>query len=838
MRTGRGRPTGRCTRPATASATVARGRAGRAEHDAAAARAVDADDAQAPVEAQPVRRRSGLAQVVERRRPAAAMRASAAGAHERPPARDRATARAAASERARRAGEPRRASARRMPFAAAAHGRVVDVRPAARRRARPPSGARGSLAGEQVGGDDRPGRRADELLDRGGSRSPSRRASPASTPPIQRFADRAAGAEHEHVGPLHRRIVAACGRRPAGEHGIPTVRDNVRSYMATSTPRPSPPSAAASARCARRWACRCATSPSAAASARRCSPRSSAARRARRCRSPRASPPAWSCASRSCCASTRTARVTSSAPASAAQRAGRAQRPPLRGPHAAAARPARRALAPRARARRAPPAAPATRRCTSPAAARSRSSSPARVVLALDGERHDAARRRLRHLRRRPAPPLREPRPRARRRFLAVVSRRPAAELSEEPPCPRPCSTRSGPPTRWRPGLIYIDLHLVHEVTSPQAFDGLRLAGRTVRRPDRTLATADHNMPTDGTPVAARIKDELSAACRSQTLERNCAEFGIPVYSLGSDRQGIVHVIGPELGVTQPGMTIVCGDSHTATHGAFGALAFGIGTSEVEHVLATQCLVQRKPKSMRIRYEGELGLRRHRQGPDPRHDRPDGRRRRRRPRRRVRRPGDRGALDGGPHDGLQHDDRGRRPRRHDRARRDDVRLGRGPRARRRATIRRPSRTGASCAPTTARASTSEIVVDAAALSPAGHLGHDARHGRRRSPTRCPSRRTSGDERALRLHGPGGRHADRGDQARPRLHRLLHELPHRRPARRRRGRRGPQGRRPRQRDGRAGLAAGQGAGRGRRASTRSSAPPASTGAAPAARCAWA
>jgi 3-isopropylmalate/(R)-2-methylmalate dehydratase large subunit len=157
------------------------------------------------------------------------------------------------------------------------------------------------------------------------------------------------------------------------------------------------------------------------------------------------------------------------------------------------------------------------------------------------------------------------------------------------------------------PGLIYIDLHLVHEVTSPQAFDGLRLAGRSVRRPDRTLATADHNVPTDGTPVAARIRDELSRV-QVQTLERNAAQFGIPVYSLGSKYQGIVHVIGPELGVTQPGMTIVCGDSHTATHGAFGALAFGIGTSEVEHVLATQCLVQRKPRSMRIDYRGERGF--------------------------------------------------------------------------------------------------------------------------------------------------------------------------------------------------------------------------------------
>src|SRR4030088_430446 len=157
------------------------------------------------------------------------------------------------------------------------------------------------------------------------------------------------------------------------------------------------------------------------------------------------------------------------------------------------------------------------------------------------------------------------------------------------------------------PGLIFIDLHLVHEVTSPQAFDSLRMAGRAVRRPDRTLATADHNTPTDGTPVARLIKDELSRV-QVETLERNCAEFGVPIYSLGSDRQGIVHVIGPELGVTQPGMTIVCGDSHTSTHGAFGALAFGIGTSEVEHVLATQTLAQRKPKSMLIRYEGDLGF--------------------------------------------------------------------------------------------------------------------------------------------------------------------------------------------------------------------------------------
>jgi 3-isopropylmalate/(R)-2-methylmalate dehydratase large subunit len=155
--------------------------------------------------------------------------------------------------------------------------------------------------------------------------------------------------------------------------------------------------------------------------------------------------------------------------------------------------------------------------------------------------------------------------------------------------------------------LLYIDLHLVHEVTSPQAFESLRLAGRKVRRPDRTLATADHNVPTDGSTAAQQIRDQLSRV-QVETLEQNAAEFGIPIYSIGSRSQGIVHVIGPELGVTQPGMTIVCGDSHTSTHGAFGSLAFGIGTSEVEHVLATQTLQQRKPKSMRIRYEGELGF--------------------------------------------------------------------------------------------------------------------------------------------------------------------------------------------------------------------------------------
>src|SRR5436190_597149 len=150
-------------------------------------------------------------------------------------------------------------------------------------------------------------------------------------------------------------------------------------------------------------------------------------------------------------------------------------------------------------------------------------------------------------------------------------------------------------------GLLYVDLHLVHEVTSPQAFESLRLAGRRVRRPDRTLATADHNVPTGpGQP------DELSQR-QLEALDRNCREFGVRLYALGHRRQGIVHVIGPELGVTQPGMTIVCGDSHTSTHGAFGALAFGSGTSEVQHVLATQTLPQTLPRTIRIEYAGELG---------------------------------------------------------------------------------------------------------------------------------------------------------------------------------------------------------------------------------------
>jgi len=155
------------------------------------------------------------------------------------------------------------------------------------------------------------------------------------------------------------------------------------------------------------------------------------------------------------------------------------------------------------------------------------------------------------------------------------------------------------------PSILYIDLHLVHEVTSPQAFDGLRMAGRKLRRPDRTVATVDHNVPTSSVQDRLHIVDQI-ASKQIEALRRNCAEFGVELYDVQSPEQGIVHIIGPELGLTKPGMTIVCGDSHTSTHGAFGALAFGIGTSEVEHVMATQTLPQDKPRTFRISVDGEL----------------------------------------------------------------------------------------------------------------------------------------------------------------------------------------------------------------------------------------
>ncbi len=171
-------------------------------------------------------------------------------------------------------------------------------------------------------------------------------------------------------------------------------------------------------------------------------------------------------------------------------------------------------------------------------------------------------------------------------------------------------------------------------MTSPQAFDGLRAAGRRVRQPNRTVATVDHNIPTEprGTPITDPI-----AALQIKALQKNCKEFGVPLFDMDSPDQGIVHVIGPELGLTQPGMTIVCGDSHTSTHGAFGALAFGIGTSEVEHVLATQCLPQRKPKTMLIDVRRKTPRRRDRERPGAGNHRTDRHRRRHRTRHRIRR---------------------------------------------------------------------------------------------------------------------------------------------------------------------------------------------------------
>ena len=362
-----------------------------------------------------------------------------------------------------------------------------------------------------------------------------------------------------------------------------------------------------------------------------------------------------------------------------------------------------------------------------------------------------------------------------------------------------------------------------------------------MRRPDKTLATADHNVPTDGTMAAGLIADELSRV-QVETLERNCEEFGIPIYSLGSDRQGIVHVIGPELGVTQPGMTIVCGDSHTSTHGAFGALAFGIGTSEVEHVLATQCLVQKRPKTMRITYSGQLG-----DGVTPKDLILAT----------IGRLGTGGmvghaveyagpaiealsmpgrmticnmTIEGGGRAGMIAPDettfewvegRPAAPADFD------------------AAVERwrelPTDEGASF--------DTEVEIDAAAISPMvtwgttpGMVVEVDRLGPR--PGRDGvARRPRVGRAGAHLHGARAGHADDRDPARPRLHRLLHQLADRGPARGRRGRRGPQGRRLGAGDGRPRLPAGEGRRPRPRASTRSSAPPASNGARRAARCAW-
>ena len=219
------------------------------------------------------------------------------------------------------------------------------------------------------------------------------------------------------------------------------------------------------------------------------------------------------------------------------------------------------------------------------------------------------------------------------------------------------------------PAVLYIDRHFLHEVTSPQAFEGLRSRGLKVRRPDKSMGTTDHSTPTTG--LSMTLVDELAQRQVSQ-MQQNCREFGVPLYDLDNPQHGIVHVIGPELGLTQPGMTIVCGDSHTATHGAFGALAFGIGTSEVEHVLATQCLLQQRPKTCLVTFEGRLAGRRHRQGYDPGLDRRYRHGRRHRLRLRICRRGCAGDEHGRAHDAVQYVDRSRRTRRHGRSGRNDL----------------------------------------------------------------------------------------------------------------------------------------------------------------------
>ena len=283
------------------------------------------------------------------------------------------------------------------------------------------------------------------------------------------------------------------------------------------------------------------------------------------------------------------------------------------------------------------------------------------------------------------------------------------------------------------PTLLYVDLHLVHEVTSPQAFEGLRLAGRQVRRPELTVATMDHNVPTLPGPVT----DPLARA-QLDALRANCEEFGITLHATGSGHEGIVHVIGPELGLTQPGKTIVCGDSHTSTHGAFGALAFGIGTSEVEHVLATQTLPQLRPKTMLLEFVGEL---------------PAGLTAKDMILGAIGRVGvdggvgyvveyarrcDSAPLDGGADDGLQHVDRMGCARRDDRARRDDLRVPRGARARAagrgvgaRARGLALARLRPGCHLRRARRDRRERA------RAAGDVGHEPRHGRARRRRRCP-----------------------------------------------------------------------------------------------------
>ena len=301
-------------------------------------------------------------------------------------------------------------------------------------------------------------------------------------------------------------------------------------------------------------------------------------------------------------------------------------------------------------------------------------------------------------------------------------------------PCPaRPSTTRSGTATWWLTrtarSIFYIDLHLIHEVTTPQAFAGLRAAKRGVRRPDRTLAVADHNVPTEGQALGVAAVADEEARLQLQTLERNVKDYGIEFFPMGDIRNGIVHVVGPEQGRTQPGMTIVCGDSHTSTHGAFGALAHGIGTSEVEHVLATQTLRQKKSKNLRVTIDGRADPGRRRQGLCAGGDRRDRHRRRHRLCHRIRRLGDPGAVDGRAHDALQPDHRGRRAGGPGRAGRDHLRLSARPPgdAQGRGLGDGAAATGRASSPTPDAHFDREITHRRRRqIAPAGHLGHQPR----------------------------------------------------------------------------------------------------------------
>ena len=383
-------------------------------------------------------------------------------------------------------------------------------------------------------------------------------------------------------------------------------------------------------------------------------------------------------------------------------------------------------------------------------------------------------------------------------------------------------------------------LHLHRPAPRPRGHQPAGVRRPAPRRTAPSAApTARSPRPTTTSRPTARRSPRASrtssAACRSRRSSATARSSAIPVYSLGSERQGIVHVIGPELGVTQPGHDDrLRRQPHRHARRVRRA---GLrhrhqrGRARAGHPVprAAQAEVDAHP------LRGRARLRRHRQGPHPRHDRPDGRRRRGRPRRRVRRPGRRGPLDGGPHDDLQHDDRGRRPRGDDRPRRHDLRVGRGPPG-----ARRPSSTsGATCTTDDGATFDREVVVDAQRAQPDGHLGHEPRAGRRRHRPPCPSRPARASERALELHGPASpaRRSRRSTLDRV----FIGSCTNSRIGDLRAAAEVVKGRKvasERLRDGRPRLRAGEDARPRPRASTRSSAPPASTGAARAARCAWA